>query len=207
MKMMKLSFILAVITALMLGGCTSAPVPNTGADTATSQASIPTAKTASVGDLPTAPAAAASAADTATPTSAPAAASAAADPCLLVTQAEAEALAGGTVKVESGALPGPAGEGNFCRYITSNLEELEIRTAAGRGDFDNDRKLSTTNKWHTADAAGFGVEAWSDQSALLSSVNVIARGSWVRISASNEFTSDISPALVSLMTAAVERLP
>lgn len=130
-----------------------------------------------------------------------------ADPCQLVTRTEAEAQAGGTVTVETGALPGPPGEGGFCRYTSANLEELEIRTAVGRGDYDNDRKLATGNDWDVADAPGVGDEAWTDKGPFLGSINVISHGTWVRISASLGFGAKPMLALPDLAKQAIGRLP
>jgi hypothetical protein len=129
------------------------------------------------------------------------------DPCTLVTKAEAEAQAGGTVTVEKGPLPGPPGEGSFCKYTSASKEELQIQTAVGRGDYDYERKISTNNDWNVMEAPGIGDEAFTYEGPFLGGVNFIAKGSWVRISASLGF--GIKPMLVlpALAKRAIERLP
>jgi len=111
------------------------------------------------------------------------------------------------VTVEAGALPGPPGEGTFCRYTSATLEELEIRTAVGRGDYDNDRKLATGNEWNVADVRGIGDEAWTDKGPFLGSINVISHGAWVRVSASLGFGAKPMLALPDLAEQAIARLP
>lgn len=140
-----------------------------------------------------------------TPAGAPQA-GAQADPCSLVTKAEAEALAGSPVTMERGDLPGPPGEGLFCRYTAANSDELEVRSAPGRGDFDNDRKSSEGFGNHPVDVPGIGDEAWADSGQLLGSINVIARGQWMRISASLGFGKKPLDALPAMALQAIGRL-
>lgn len=130
-----------------------------------------------------------------------------ADPCSLVTQAEAEGLAGSPVTMERGDLPGPPGEGLFCRYTSANAEELEVRSVPGRGDYDNDRKSSDGFGNHPVDVSGIGDEAWADRGQLLGSINVIARGHWMRMSASLAFGRQPLDALPAIAQQAIGRLP
>lgn len=130
-----------------------------------------------------------------------------ADPCSLVTKAEAEALAGSPVTMERGDLPGPPGEGLFCRYTAANSEELEVRSVPGRGDYDNDRKSSDGFGNHPVDVPGIGDEAWADRGQLLGSINVIVGGHWLRISASLGFGKKPLDALPAIARQAIGRLP
>lgn len=129
------------------------------------------------------------------------------DPCSLVTKAEAEALAGSPVSMERGDLPGPPGEGLFCKYIASNSDELEVRSVPGRGDYDNDRKSSDGFGNQPIDVPGIGDEAWADRGQLFGSINVIARGHWMRISASQGFGKTPLDALPAMAREAIGRLP
>jgi hypothetical protein len=192
MRNWTLTLVIVTIMTVGLGGC------STAAPSETTSKVIATTTTAALPTLEP---------PTSSPTSSSTIAGGEADPCQLVTQAEAEVLAGDTVTVKTGVLPGPPGEGAFCLFTNANLEELEIRTAVGRGDYDNDRKLATGNEWNVVDVPSLGDEAWSDHSPLLASINTIAHGAWVRISASNGFGSDPAAALSRLAVGAVERLP
>lgn len=191
MRISILTLMFAAVTIAVLGGCSAtAPPGPAGGSRPTASTSVATAP--SLG--PSLPVGSAQATGEA-------------DPCRLVTRADAEAQTGGTVTVETGALPGPPGEGSFCRYTNANAEELEIRTAVGRGDFDNDRKSSTGNEWNIADVSGIGDEAWSDRGPFLGSINVISRGAWLRISASLGFGAKPLLALPDLAKQAIGRLP
>jgi hypothetical protein len=192
-----------LLAALLMSACGGGGAANpttmgSGGPTATSTGS------------PTAAAAATPGVAAATPTSAATLGGGSgteADPCALLTKAQAEALAAGPVTVETGALPGPAGQGSFCRYTTATKEELEIRTAVGRGDYDNDRKLGTGNGWHVTDVPGVGDEAWTEKGPFLGSINALAKGQWVRISASLGFGPKPMTAIPELMKTAIQRLP
>jgi len=109
--------------------------------------------------------------------------------------------------MERGDLPGPPGEGLFCRYTAANSEELEVRSVPGRGDYDNDRKSSDGFGNHPVDVPGIGDEAWADRGQLLGSINVIARGHWMRISASLGFGKKPLDALPAITRQAIGRLP
>ncbi|MBA3476730.1 MAG: hypothetical protein H0T10_08280 [Actinobacteria bacterium] len=109
--------------------------------------------------------------------------------------------------MERGDLPGPPGEGLFCRYTAANSEELEVRSVPGRGDYDNDRKSSDGFGNHPVDVPGIGDEAWADRGQLLGSINVIARGHWMRISASLGFGKKPLAALPAITRQAIGRLP
>jgi hypothetical protein len=193
---------LAVVVAACAGG--SAPAATTAGQRTTGPGSASVAATEVSPTVATATAPAAAAAATPAP-DVPTGQQA--DPCALVTKGEAEALAGGTVNVENGELPGPPGEGMFCRYTAANADELVIRTVPGRGDYDNDRKSSDGFGNHPVDVPGLGDEAWSDRGPLLGSINVVARGHWMRISASLEFGKKPLDALPAIARQAIGRLP
>lgn len=199
----RLAAVLALTAAI--GGCAGGSGPGGGAGPGTSPGGSAAPTALDVGSI--ASPGTAGGASTASASAVGAPSSSEADPCELVTRAEAEAQAGGAVTVESGALPGPPGEGMFCRYTSATLEELEIRTAVGRGDFDNDRKLATGNGWNVADVRGLGDEAWADKGPFLGSINLIARGAWVRVSASLGFGAKPMLALPRLAEQSIARLP
>ncbi len=199
--------LLASVATALLGGCSATgPAGTTGGGPgATAAASVlvgsPVAAPSTARSAAGASAVGASAVSGASP------ASGEADPCTLVTKAEAEAQAGGTVTVEKGLLPGPPGEGSFCTYTSAMKEELKIQTAVGRGDYDNDRKSSDGFGNHPVDVPGIGDEAWSDRGQLLGSINVITRGHWMRISASLGFGEKPLDALPAIARQAIGRLP
>lgn len=189
MRISILTLVFAAAMTAVFGGCSATTPAATGGDTSATASASVAAEPTGAASVPAESAAGE------------------ADPCQLVTRAEAEAQAGGTVTIETGALPGPPGEGAFCRYTSANVEELEIRTAVGRGDYDNDRKLATGNAWDVVDVSGIGDEAWTDKGPFLGSVNVISRGAWVRISASFGFGAKPMLALPDLGKQAIARLP
>ena len=128
------------------------------------------------------------------------------DACSLLTRAEVEREAGGTVKVDAPIVgePNPRKE-TRCNY-TSLKVELEVRTAVDRRDYDLERTAATAQGRQVADLTGLGDAAFSDRGQLITSVDVLARGRWLRIFGSFGRNQDLE-SLKTLAAAAVARLP
>lgn len=128
------------------------------------------------------------------------------DACALLTQAEVEREAGGTVTMSVPTVgdPNPRKE-TRCSYTAPNVQ-LDVRTSIGRRDYDLEFTTATAQGRKVADLPGLGDAAFTDRGQLTTSVNVLARGRWLRVFGSFDRNQDLE-SMQRLATAAVARLP
>jgi hypothetical protein len=128
------------------------------------------------------------------------------DACALLTQAEVEREAGGPVTMTTPVVgePNPRKE-TQCSYKAANVV-LDVRTSIGRRDYDLEHAAAVAQGRKVADLPGLGDAAFSDRGQLVTSVDVLARGRWLRVSGSFDRNRDLE-SMTTLATAAVARLP
>ena len=169
------------------GGSTPGAISSTGASSAASTIAVETAVAS-------------------TPGVDPGAAAGSIDACALLTRAEVEHEAGVTVTMKAPTVgePNPRNE-TQCSYMAPNVV-LEVRTSVGRRDYDLEHTAAIAQGRKPADLPGLGDAAFTDGGQLITSVNVLARGRWLRVFGSFDRNHDLE-SMKTLATAAVARLP
>lgn len=184
---MRLATTAAVLaTALTMAACSSDPVTGTGAQDRS------TATTASKATQP---------APAPTPTSsesfADPGAAAKADPCSLVTQQEADAIAGTKLHPKSRAQ-------QLCTFATPTTGptgQLEVYVGDGAKKYYDIDKITLGHEFK--DIRGVGDEAHLEDGAIF----VKAKGTWVGLRLLRLDDVDTGPSLVKLAGIAIGRLP
>jgi hypothetical protein len=80
-----------------------------------------------------------------------------------------------------------------CSYSASNVV-LELRTSVGRRDYDLELTAATAQGRKVVDLPGLGDAAFTDTGQLTTSVNVLARGRWLRVFGSFDRNHNLSRA-------------